>query len=186
MPTFPEPPAQAILFGAVYGERGQPVEKPANRAFHADAREPKAIWEVPGSAHVGGPRGQPRYERRVIAFFDDALVDNHRAPTKVRERWKASAASSGARAVLFGVPFLARNTLTGQSNEVRAPLARRPMTIDSSCRQNPSRTWCSSPTCVTAILIWYQRASFVGTIFLQATAARQGVAELYTPMSVVV
>jgi dienelactone hydrolase len=60
----------------VYGGRGQPVEEPANRAFYADAREPKAIWEVPGAGHVGGLDAQPEeYERRVIAFFDDALLD---------------------------------------------------------------------------------------------------------------
>ena len=65
---------RAVFF--VYGERGQPVEEPANRAFYADAREPKAIWEVPGAGHVGGIEARPgEYERRVIAFFDDALFD---------------------------------------------------------------------------------------------------------------
>jgi fermentation-respiration switch protein FrsA (DUF1100 family) len=60
----------------VYGERGQPVEEPANRAFYADAGEPKAIWEVPEAGHVGGIDARPEeYERRVTAFFDDSLLD---------------------------------------------------------------------------------------------------------------
>ena len=59
----------------IYGERGQPAEKPANRAFYADAGEPKAIWEVPDAGHVGGIEArQEEYERRVIAFFDTALL----------------------------------------------------------------------------------------------------------------
>ena len=59
----------------VYGERGQPVEEPANRAFYADAREPKAIWEVPDAGHVGGLEARPKeYERRVVGFFDGALL----------------------------------------------------------------------------------------------------------------
>ncbi len=59
----------------VYGERGQSVEEPANRAFYADAREPKAIWEVPDAGHVGGLEARPKeYERRVVGFFDGALL----------------------------------------------------------------------------------------------------------------
>ena len=58
----------------VYGERGQPAEQPANKAFYAAAGQPKAIWEVPGSGHIGGIDAQPaEYERRVVAFFDTAL-----------------------------------------------------------------------------------------------------------------
>jgi dienelactone hydrolase len=63
----------AVFF--VYGERGQPTEKPANDAFYAAARGHKAIWEVPGSKHMGGIDAQPKeYERRVIGFFDRALL----------------------------------------------------------------------------------------------------------------
>jgi fermentation-respiration switch protein FrsA (DUF1100 family) len=59
----------------VYGERGQPAERPANRAFYAVADEPKEIWEVPGSGHIGGTEAQPQeYERRVTAFFDRELA----------------------------------------------------------------------------------------------------------------
>jgi predicted alpha/beta hydrolase len=64
----------AVFF--VYGERGQPEEDPANRAFYDAARGPKEIWEVPGSTHMGGPAAQPQeYERRVIAFFDRWLLE---------------------------------------------------------------------------------------------------------------
>jgi hypothetical protein len=47
-----------------YGERGQPVEKPANRSFYRVAKGPKVIWEVPGSKHMEGIDAQPaEYER---------------------------------------------------------------------------------------------------------------------------
>jgi fermentation-respiration switch protein FrsA (DUF1100 family) len=63
----------AVFF--VYGERGQPAEQPANQAFYAASGEPKEIWEVPGSKHIGGTEAQPaEYERRVTAFFDRVLL----------------------------------------------------------------------------------------------------------------
>jgi uncharacterized protein len=59
----------------VYGEHGQPAERPANQAFYEAARRPKAIWEVPGSGHIGGTEAQPEeYERRVTQFFDRWLA----------------------------------------------------------------------------------------------------------------
>ncbi|HKY12469.1 MAG TPA: alpha/beta hydrolase [Gaiellaceae bacterium] len=65
---------RAVFF--IYGERGQSVEEPANRAFYEDAGQPKAIWEVPDAGHVGGINAQPvEYERRVVGFFDNALLD---------------------------------------------------------------------------------------------------------------
>jgi uncharacterized protein len=58
----------------VYGERGQPAEEPANRALYKAARDPKQIWEVPGSGHIGGTEAQPaEYERRIVDFFDRRL-----------------------------------------------------------------------------------------------------------------
>ena len=63
----------------VYGEQGQPAEQPANTAFYAAARVPKEIWEVPGSKHMGGIDAQPdEYERRVVGFFDRALLTQTR------------------------------------------------------------------------------------------------------------
>ena len=36
---------------------------------------PKSIWKVPGSDHTGGIDAAPlEYERRVVDFFDDALL----------------------------------------------------------------------------------------------------------------
>jgi poly(3-hydroxybutyrate) depolymerase len=63
----------AVFF--IYGERGQPVEEPANNAFFEVARGPKERWEVPGSGHIGGIDARPEaYERRVVGFFDRALL----------------------------------------------------------------------------------------------------------------
>jgi hypothetical protein len=46
-----------------------------NPEYFEAAGEPKALWEIPESRHVGGLAARPaEYERRVIAFFDDALL----------------------------------------------------------------------------------------------------------------
>ena len=46
----------------------------ANEGFYAAARGPKAIWEVPGSKHMGGIDARPgQYERRIVGFFDRTL-----------------------------------------------------------------------------------------------------------------
>jgi uncharacterized protein len=59
----------------IYGEHGQEGERNLNPTYYRSAREPKAIWEVPGSGHTGGINARPReYERRVIGFFDRALL----------------------------------------------------------------------------------------------------------------
>ncbi len=63
----------AVFF--VYGERGQPTEEPANKAFYAVARAPRELWEVPGAGHIGGTEARPlEYERRIVAFFDRTLL----------------------------------------------------------------------------------------------------------------
>ena len=62
-----------VLF--IYGEHGQDGERNLNPTYYRSAREPKAIWEVPGSGHVGGINARPKeYERRVVGFFDRALL----------------------------------------------------------------------------------------------------------------
>lgn len=59
----------------VYGEKGQPGEIDLNPIYYAAAKEPKAIWEVPNAGHTGGITAQPEeYERRVVGFFDRALL----------------------------------------------------------------------------------------------------------------
>jgi fermentation-respiration switch protein FrsA (DUF1100 family) len=61
----------------VYGEHGQGgTERKPNKLFYAAAHEPKQIWEVPEGQHIAGITTQPEeYERRVIGFFDAALLD---------------------------------------------------------------------------------------------------------------
>jgi uncharacterized protein len=46
-----------------------------NRVYYKAAGAPKTLWEIPESEHVGGLKARPReYERRVVGFFDDALL----------------------------------------------------------------------------------------------------------------
>ena len=65
----------AVFF--VYGEHGQGgTEVKPNKSFYAAARGPKQIWEVPNGQHIAGITTEPEeYERRVIGFFDDALLN---------------------------------------------------------------------------------------------------------------
>ena len=61
----------------IYATPGQGGEAELTQTFYDAAREPKEIWRVPGSGHTGGIEARPReYERRVIGFFDNALLDN--------------------------------------------------------------------------------------------------------------
>jgi hypothetical protein len=65
-------PRPVFLIYADPGQGGESVRQPK---YFASAGEPKAIWKVPGSRHTGGLEAEPaEYERRVIAFFDDALL----------------------------------------------------------------------------------------------------------------
>jgi uncharacterized protein len=60
----------------VYGSNGQGAEKELNPRYFEAAGQPKTIWEVEGAGHTGGIDARPReYERRVISFFDDALLE---------------------------------------------------------------------------------------------------------------
>ena len=67
--------ADPVFF--VYGEHGQGgSETRPNKGFYAAAGEPKEIWEVPNGQHIAGITTEPEeYERRVIGFFDDALLN---------------------------------------------------------------------------------------------------------------
>jgi len=59
----------------IYGEHGQDGERSLNPTYYKAAGRPKAIWEVPGSGHVGGIEAHPKeYERRVVGFFDRTLL----------------------------------------------------------------------------------------------------------------
>jgi uncharacterized protein len=58
----------------IYASRGQGGED-LTQDFYESASEPKSVWKVPGATHTGGLDTRPReYERRVIAFFDEALL----------------------------------------------------------------------------------------------------------------
>jgi len=61
----------------VFGENGQGgAEEGPNRGFLDAAGEPKRIWEVPGGEHIAGITTEPaEYERRVVGFFDRALLN---------------------------------------------------------------------------------------------------------------
>jgi poly(3-hydroxybutyrate) depolymerase len=61
----------------IYARPGQGGEAELTRAFYDAAREPKAIWRVPGAGHTGGIEARPKeYERRVVGFFDRALLSS--------------------------------------------------------------------------------------------------------------
>ena len=60
----------------IYADPGSGGESTRQPKYYAAAREPKAIWMVPGAEHTGGLDARPvEYERRVIAFFDRALLE---------------------------------------------------------------------------------------------------------------
>jgi hypothetical protein len=64
-------PRPVFLIYAVPGIGQEDIRQPK---YYAAAGEPKQIWRVPGSNHTGGLEAQPaEYERRVIAFLDEAL-----------------------------------------------------------------------------------------------------------------
>jgi uncharacterized protein len=66
-------PRSVFFVYALHGTGGE--EKQLNPKYYAAAREPKQIWEIPEASHTGGITARPKeYERRVIGFFDDALL----------------------------------------------------------------------------------------------------------------
>jgi dienelactone hydrolase len=66
-------PRSVFFIYALHGTGGE--EKQLNPKYYAAAGAPKQIWEIPEAAHTGGIDARPReYERRVVGFFDDALL----------------------------------------------------------------------------------------------------------------
>jgi pimeloyl-ACP methyl ester carboxylesterase len=54
---------------------GSGHEAELNRAYARVARWPSRLWEMPHASHTGGLRANGReYERRVVGFFDEALL----------------------------------------------------------------------------------------------------------------
>ena len=65
-------PRPVLLIYADPGIGGESTRQPK---YFAAAGEPKSIWKVPGSDHTGGIDAAPlEYERRVVDFLDDALL----------------------------------------------------------------------------------------------------------------
>ena len=59
----------------MYSGHGQGGEVELSPEFFRAAGTPKTLWKIPGAGHAAGIRAQPdEYERRVVAFFDDALL----------------------------------------------------------------------------------------------------------------
>jgi hypothetical protein len=64
-------PRPVFLIYATNGQGGEEL----NAIFYDAAREPKTIWEMPTASHTGGIEAEPEeYERRVVGFFDRALL----------------------------------------------------------------------------------------------------------------
>jgi hypothetical protein len=60
----------------VYAGNGQGGED-LNPAYFDAADEPKTLWEIPEAGHTGGLETRPdEYEQRVVAFFDQALLQD--------------------------------------------------------------------------------------------------------------
>jgi len=72
--TCDEPGLLTKVVGAV--RTGMGGENTRQAGFYAAARQPKAIWKVPGAEHTAGIDAQPaEYEQRVTAFFAGALLE---------------------------------------------------------------------------------------------------------------
>lgn len=64
-------PRPILLIRALHGLEDESL----NRVYYANARQPKALWEVPQGGHTGALHALRRlYESRVIGLFDRALL----------------------------------------------------------------------------------------------------------------
>jgi fermentation-respiration switch protein FrsA (DUF1100 family) len=60
----------------IYTPNGQGGEM-LNTTYYGAAGEPKTLWEIPEAGHTGGIEARPEeYEQRVVAFFDQALLQD--------------------------------------------------------------------------------------------------------------
>ena len=67
------PKIEQPLF-VIWAPNGGNVEHMSKRYYEL-AKGPKQIWAMPTAKHVGGIYDQPKeYERRVVGFFDEALL----------------------------------------------------------------------------------------------------------------
>jgi dienelactone hydrolase len=64
-------PRHTFLIYAGHGAGGEEF----NPDFYAAAKTPRAIWKIPEAQHTRGYQARPHeYERRVVGFFDHALL----------------------------------------------------------------------------------------------------------------
>jgi fermentation-respiration switch protein FrsA (DUF1100 family) len=64
-------PRPVFLIFSTNGQGGEQLSS----EYYAAAGEPKELWEIPDAGHVGGMTAHPEeYERRVVGFFDGALL----------------------------------------------------------------------------------------------------------------
>ena len=57
-----------------------------NRAYRDAGGPTTALWEIPGAGHTGGLSAAPaEYERRVVGFFDRALLSGTRHTDNARQ-----------------------------------------------------------------------------------------------------
>lgn len=64
-------PRHVLLIRALHGNEDEIV----NRVYFKSARSPKTLWEVRAGGHTGALSAVPdEYERRVLRFFDGALL----------------------------------------------------------------------------------------------------------------
>lgn len=55
---------------------GQDLERRMGRYYYDSASEPRTLWELPETSHGRGPAARPEeYEERIVAFFDEALLE---------------------------------------------------------------------------------------------------------------
>jgi dienelactone hydrolase len=68
-------PRAAFFIHAGKGHGGEEL----NPQYHAAARPPKQLWQIPEAGHTGGLDARPaEYERRVVAFFERHLPARRR------------------------------------------------------------------------------------------------------------
>ena len=68
-------PRPVFLISAEHGVESEDL----NESFYRAAGEPKQLWQVEGAGHTGGYQADPvEYERRVVGFFDHALLNQER------------------------------------------------------------------------------------------------------------
>ena len=66
-------PRSVFLIHATHGRGGEQL----NPRYYEAAGQPKQLWSIPDAGHMEGIKAHPKeYERRVVAFFDRALLES--------------------------------------------------------------------------------------------------------------